>query len=105
MNRSSFEVDSKQQAAMAANVLRVILNNLTVHHHSAHILLCNHSIGPRHLPDGMREEQEFPARGTALRNATRLSLLDIVLPLSISSPAPVTRDGIFVELGRKRWPR
>ena len=62
MNCSSLGIPAEKQAAMTTRVLRVVLNNLAAHDDLPHFLRCNHSIGPRHLPDRVREKKDLLSR-------------------------------------------
>ena len=55
---------SQYQTTVAARVLRIILNDLTPQDNAANLLHANHSIGARHLSDGVGKKEQFLPSGS-----------------------------------------
>ena len=76
---------SKNQAAMATRVLRIVLNNLSPQDNTTHLLHGNHSIWTRHLSDCVGEEKQLlPSGGVDLGRdfAHKARVLDILSIIS-----------------------
>lgn len=77
VNWPPLDIESKHQATVASNILRVVFNDLTTQHHPSNVRARNHSIGSRHLPDGVGEEENFLTSG--FRDRAPKGLCDVVL--------------------------
>jgi len=56
MHRPVRVAETEQEATMTARVLRVIFDKLTSHNNRFHFAWSNHSLGPRHLADSVRQK-------------------------------------------------
>lgn len=62
VNRPPIEAESKHEATVAPNILRVVVYDLTAYYYPPNVQVRNHSIGSRHLTDGVREKGNPLAR-------------------------------------------
>lgn len=64
---------TQYQAAMPSSILWVILNHFTSSNDRLNLVGENHPIGPRHLPNGVRQKQQPLTGGSPnlLKNAIR----------------------------------
>lgn len=53
---------SEQQTTVAARIFGIVLYDLSVQNYPPDLLHGNHSVWVRHLPDSVREKQNFLAR-------------------------------------------
>ena len=64
MDSSLTNTVSMQQTAMAACVLGIVLNDLTLHDDSSNLVRRNHPVRPRHLANCMGKKKDALSSGT-----------------------------------------